>query len=95
LRWFSERARRPSGRFAAVQAGSRLGLIVYYSLIHTEYMPRPYPNYKMARKVKYLKDTKKLSYRQMAKLLEKDVKQVWRWYHYPLPPSQDQKVLTG
>ncbi len=44
-------------------------------------MPEPYPDQEMIEKVKaYHK--KGLSFREIAKLLEKDVKNVYRWYQY-------------
>jgi DNA-binding transcriptional regulator YiaG len=35
-------------------------------------------------RVKELRDKKQLSFRDIAKLLESDVKTVYRWYHYPV-----------
>jgi transposase len=44
-------------------------------------MPEPYPDQEMIDKVKaYHK--KGLSFREIAKLLEKDLKNVYRWYQY-------------
>lgn len=39
-------------------------------------------NIEKVKKVKALRTVKKLSYRQIAKLLDADVKTVYRWFNY-------------
>ncbi len=58
-------------------------------------MPKPTPDLVMVEKVKQLRK-KKLSFRQIAKLLGKDLKNVYLWHSYSLRElSTDDRLPVG
>lgn len=46
------------------------------------------------KEVKQLRQHKKLSYREIADLLDEDLKQVWLWDHYKLSPDVDKEKMV-
>jgi DNA-directed RNA polymerase specialized sigma24 family protein len=58
--------------------------ICYYSLM-------PSMNLKAIERVKELRDSKGLSFREIAKLMDSDVKTVYRWYSYTV--GKGKKVI--
>jgi hypothetical protein len=58
-------------------------------ILHQEPMPIPKPDMAMIKKVKEFR-SKGLTFRQIAKILEKDVKTIYRWASYSVG-----KLSTG
>lgn len=64
-------------------------------LFNQQNMPHPKPDIEMVKKVKDLR-SKGLSFRQIAKLLERDVKTVYRWASYAVGKlSTDETLRVG
>lgn len=60
---------------------------ILFDMKTTKKMGRPL-DIKTAEKIRHLRDNAKLSFREIARALNKDVANVHRWYNYPMPRNE-------